>query len=361
MQIMTARNSRHFRRDTVHFADREELDQAMIRDVSRVTWVGVWINIVLAVVKTVGGVLAGSQALLADAVHTLSDLATDAAILVGVRYWSAPADAEHPHGHQKIETLVTMAIGVLLALVGLGMGYESVASLARAAAAGQNAASAGPGGAAAGFSRFALGAALASIVGKELLYRWTAAKGVKLGSSALIANAWHHRSDALSSIPPLLSLAGMEIGRRYGYDLWFLDPVGTIVVCFMLLQAAWDVMRPTLGALVDSSADRKLCSAIRKTVLDTRGVIGAHRIRTRVICSHAVAVDLHVTVDMNLSVARGHAIATDVKNRLLTLEVPDVPMRAVDILVHVEPADPRDAAMPGAGQGGDTMVDWKVR
>lgn len=345
------------RRDTVHFSEPDDLDESSVREVSRVAWVGVWINIVLALLKTAGGLVAGSRALLADAVHTVSDLATDAAILVGVRYWSAPADVDHPHGHRKIETLITMAIGIALALVGLGMGWEAVANLVRAVARGKEGAPEGAAGDA--FSWLAFGAALASIVVKELLYRWTAAKGVRLGSSALIANAWHHRSDALSSIPPLLSIGGAEVGRRLGHDLWFLDPVGTVVVCFMLLQAAWEVTRPTLAALLDSSADRQLCSAIRKTVLATRGVIDAHRIRTRVICSNAVAVDLHVTVDKDLSVERGHAIATDVKNRLLALQVDSVSTRAVDVLVHVEPGDPRDARLPEPDQGGDTMVDWK--
>lgn len=350
---MSSCDSRHLRRDTVHFSGPEYVDQPMIRDISRVTWVGVWVNIVLAVLKGAGGILSGSKVLLADAVHTVSDLATDAAILIGVRYWSAPADAHHPHGHRKIETLITMAIGVALAMVGLGMGYDAVARLVGALGDGSREAAL-TGREAAVWVGFA--AAVASIVAKELLYRWTARKGVALGSSAVVANAWHHRSDAISSIPAVLAIGGEELGAHMGYNLWYLDPLGTVVVCFMLLQAAWEVVQPTLGALLDASADRKICSAIRKTVLSTNGVIDTHRIRTRVICSNAVAVDLHITVDKHLSVERGHAIAMDVRNHILALRPTDS-VRAVDVLVHVEPGDPREQRLPGSDR--DTMVDWK--
>lgn len=351
---MTTRESRHFRRDTVHFAASEGMEQDQVRDVSRVTWVGVFVNIFLAVVKSVGGLLSGSKALVADAVHTVSDLATDIAILVGVRYWSAPADVDHPHGHRKIETLITLAIGIALAAVGVVLGYEAVESLAAAIAGKREAKPATELGI---VFWIGLGAAALSIASKELLYRWTSKQGVKLGSSAVVANAWHHRSDAISSIPPLLSMGGEALGREMGYDLWFLDPVGTVIVCVMLLQAAWDIGEPTLGALLDASADRKLCSAIRETALATKGVISTHRIRTRVICSNAVAVDLHIAVDKYLTVERGHQIAGDVKYRILGLDV-QCGARAVDVMVHVEPADPASTRMP-SGDGRDTMVDWK--
>lgn len=347
MDTRALTDSRH---DTIHFREADP-DADMIRDVSRVTWVGVFINVALAVLKTAAGLMADSKALLADAVHTISDLATDAAVLIGVRYWSAPADSEHPHGHRKIETLITLAIGVALASVGLSMGYDSLATLIA------------PGdrhevSRALDFATWlAFGAAVASIVSKELLYRWTAARGVQLESSALVANAWHHRSDALSSIPPVLSLGGEVIASRLGYNLWYLDAIGTLAVCFMLLQAAWEVMRPTLGTLLDESADRRLCSAIRKTVLDTPGVIGTHRIRTRVIGSNAVAVDLHVTVDKNLRVWEGHSIAAKVKYQLIKLNV-ETASRVVDVLVHIEPSEAgaEESMIPS---GSDTMVDWQ--
>ena len=343
--------------DTVQFFNCETFNAEAVRNISRVTWVGVVMNVTLAVLKAVGGVLGGSTALLADAVHTVSDLATDAAILIGVRYWSAPADADHPHGHRKIETLVTLAIGGALAAVGLGMGYGAVTTLTRAmighigeGVREMNLA-----------SWLALGAAVASIVGKELLYRWTVAKGVELSSSAVVANAWHHRSDAFSSIPPALAIGGEALATRLGYNLWFLDPVGTLVVCVMLLQAAWEVIQPTLGTLLDQSADRKVCSAIRQTILATRGVMGAHRIRTRVIGAKAVAVDLHISVDRELTVREGHEIAATVKYAILGLKLEEN-HRAVDVMVHVEPADAEWDKVPACpAPGSDTLVDWRQR
>lgn len=330
-------------------------DQESVAEVKHVTWVGVFVNVGLAIVKFAGGILAKSNVLMADAVHTLSDLATDMAILIGVRFWSAPPDASHPHGHRKIETLVTLAIGIALALVGIGLGYEAISVLSDAILHGKT-----PASKTAALNWTTLAAmlvALVSIVSKEFLYRWTAGKGKAIGSSALVANAWHHRSDAVSSIPPLVTLGLEFVGSRFGYQLWFLDPIGTVCVCIMLLQAAWEVMEPTFASLLDASADRRLCSDIRKTVLGTDGVIDTHRIRTRVICANAVEVDLHVLVDKALSVERGHAIATSVMDRLLALDALEGP-KIVDVLVHVEPGNPEDKRLPGSEK--NTVVDWKL-
>lgn len=343
------------RDDAVVFSDcGDSGGEDQVREISRVTWVGAAVNVGLAVVKIAGGILGRSNVLLADAAHTLSDLATDAAVLIGVRYWSAPADAGHPHGHHKIETLITMAIGAALAAVGLTLGWDATASLVAVVSEGG---ARPPETGAAGWLAF--GAAMLSIVSKEILYRWTVIKGVRLGSSAVIANAWHHRSDAFSSIPPALALAGQRFGAGYGYNLWFLDPVGTLVVCVMLLQAAAAVVKPTLSALLDASADRKLCSAIRKVVLATPGVIDSHRIRTRLIGPDAVAVDLHIAVDKDLTVLEGHNIAARVKYAILSLDA-DVSSRAVDVLVHVEPAGPEwfGKSLPGDRRA-DTRIDWR--
>ncbi len=341
-------------RDSVHFSKPDADRQTnSVREISRVTWVGVAVNVGLALFKGLAGYWAGSKALIADAVHTVSDLATDCAILVGVRYWSAPADDNHPHGHGKIETLVTLGIGMALAAVGLALGYEAVASLLAVFAKGVSPAVSESLNAA---SLIALMAAFVSIVAKELLYRWTAGEGVRLGSSAVIANAWHHRSDAFSSIPPLLALGGEIVGGWFGYNLWYFDAIGTLVVCVMLLQAAWHVVEPTLGTLLDASADRRLCSTIRRTVLATPGVISTHQVRTRVIGGNAVAVDLHISVDRNLTVAKGHAIAADVKYRLLALGGA-LGAYPVDVLVHVEPGDPEDRRVP-IGEN-DAKTSWR--
>lgn len=286
------------------------------RAVRRVTWIGAAVNVALSAAKLVAGVAGSSQAVVADAVHSLSDLATDVAVLVGVRYWSAPADPTHPHGHQRIETLVTALIGAALAAVAVGIGYNALASLPERHAQ--------PPG------LVALAAALASIVTKEVLYRWTARVGRRVKSPAVIANAWHHRSDALSSIPA--SAAVLMAIVRPGWA--FVDHVGAIIVSLFILQAAWKITRPALEQLVDRGAPEPDRQAIEALVLATAGVRAVHAIRTRYV-GGGLAVDLHILVDPDLTVRAGHAISHDVKARLLA-HGPDV----VDAIVHLEPYEP---------------------
>jgi cation diffusion facilitator family transporter len=157
------------------------------REVRRVTLWGLVVNLGLSAAKFIFGIVGASQALVADGVHSLSDLVTDVAVLVGAGFWSAPADAEHPHGHGRIETLITSAIGIVLGGVGVGLGYRALLSLHEAHASQP------------GWSAFVV--ACLSIVAKEFLYRWTVHVGKRVKSSAAVANAWHHRSDALSSVP----------------------------------------------------------------------------------------------------------------------------------------------------------------
>jgi cation diffusion facilitator family transporter len=299
-----------------------------------VTWVGVWVNLFLIAAKGLAGWWAGSRTLLADAVHSLSDLATDVVVLVGVRYWAAPADAEHPYGHRKIETLVTLIIALSLVLVGLFLTYGALQALAKAAIEPPTEP---PAITAAIWT--ALAVALVSIVSKEILYRWTAAHGAALKSPALVANAWHHRSDALSSIPTAMTIGAGAAGAWQGRNLWFLDPVGTVVVAVMIIAAAWKLARPALATLLDAGVDRKLSAAIRETVVATPGVLSGHNLRTRFLGSDAAEVNLHILVDGGLTVADGHKISADVKYRLLALTVPGLETRIVDVLIHIEPGE----------------------
>lgn len=304
--------------------------------ISRVTWVGAVINILLTTLKALAGFSVGSRALVADAIHSLSDLVTDAAILIGVRFWTAPADHSHPYGHQKIETIVTLVIGLALIAVGFGLGYESAVSLFRNFSGKAEPPALTARGA---LLWLGLSAALVSIVSKEALYRWTLKKGREIGSSALAANAWHHRSDAFSSIPTVISIGGSIIGLNFGYNLWFLDPICAIVVCLMLLKAAADIIKPTFSVLIDASADKELCGAIEDTVLSTPGIVAAHKIRTRYICEDSVAVDLHILVDGALTVTQGHDLAVEVKCKILNLRLDGLVTKAIDVIVHVEPAE----------------------
>ncbi|MDR1535888.1 MAG: cation diffusion facilitator family transporter [Planctomycetota bacterium] len=308
----------------------------LMREVSRTTWAGLGVNFVLAWLKAGAGLASGSRAILADAVHTLSDLASDAIILIGVRYWSAPADAEHPHGHRKIETMVTFALGLFLAAAGVGMGWRAASGLGGLAGTASGGYPGNP--PARPFDPWpVLAAALLSVAAKEALYRWTAARGKRINSRAMIANAWHHRSDAFSSLPPALAAAAeLVLGRNR--DLSFLDDLGTLVVCVLLLQAAWKVVGPSFSTLIDAGADRRLSAAIRGEILATPGVAGAHRIRTRAIGGGGVEVDLHIAVEENLTVRDGHEIAARVKYRILAIP-PSDGMKVVDVMVHVEPTD----------------------
>lgn len=283
------------------------------REVRRVTWVGLVVNLVLSVVKFAGGFLGNSHAVVADAVHSLSDCATDVAILVGVRFWTAPPDENHPHGHQRFETLITTGIGIALASVALGVGWDAVVGLGGPRE--------GPP------SAPALVAAGLSIVTKEWLYRWTAAVGRRVRSSAMTANAWHHRSDAISSIPALLAV-GVALVRP---DWSFVDFAGALVVSVFILQAAWMILKPALDQLVDRAAPPEVRAQVETIVRATSGVRHVHDVRTRYL-GGAIAVDLCVHVDPEITVNAGHDIAEQVRERLLA-EGPDV----VDVVVHIEP------------------------
>ena len=281
--------------------------------VSRVGWVGLLCNLVLAAAKAAAGILGHSQALLADALHSLTDSVTDIAVILGVRYWTAPADEDHPHGHGRIETLITVVIGLAIGAVAIGMGAQAIRGLRH-----------GPEIAPTGI---AFVVALISIVVKEILYRWTARVGREVRSPALVANAWHHRSDAISSIPAAVAVAVTLIDPEWAV----VDRVGAVVVCLLILQASWRILRPSVDQLIDAGAPAADRRRIEELALQVDGVEAAHAVRTRFVGAD-LAVDLHVEVDGGLSVAEGHVIAVAVRRKLLE-EGPNVN----DAVVQIEP------------------------
>ncbi len=297
-------------------------DPERARQVKRVTWGALAANVVISAAKLAAGIFGHSQALVADSVHSMSDSVTDVAVLVGVRYWSAPADANHPHGHRRIETLITAAIGLLLFAVAGGIVYHAIVTLHQEDEGVP------------GWVAFA--AALVSIAGKEGLYRWTAAVGRRIRSPAVVANAWHHRSDGLSSVPAALAVLA---ARLLGPEWVFIDHVGAVVVSLFILRAAWRIVRPALGELVDVGAPREEREQVQRIAEATAGVRAVHKLRTRYSGS-GLEVDLHVKVDPELSVREGHDISEDVKRRLIA-EGPGV----LDVVVHLEPQED--------GPGGD--------
>lgn len=289
-------------------------------EILRITWVGLGINLVLSAGKIICGWLGKSQAILADGVHSLSDLSTDLAILIGARYWSRPADECHPHGHQRIEAVVTVGIAFILAMVAVGIGYHAIATYAMPHAEAPR--------------WIAFVAACCSIVTKEILYQWTMAVAKRIRSSALIANAWHHRSDAWSSIPAAAAVLGTKISPQWT----FLDHIGAVIVSLFILQASWKVAAPAILELTDIGASREkqnLILALAKTI---PGISCVHALRSR-WSGPGLRIDLHLSVPGTLSVEEGHAISERVKELLLA-EGPDV----ADVIVHLEPCPCSHAA-----------------
>jgi cation diffusion facilitator family transporter len=289
---------------------KESESQHLIR---RVTWIGLVINVCLTVLKFAVGLVGKSQAVIADAVHSLSDLVTDFAVLFGVRFWEAPADDEHPYGHHRIQTLITIVIGFSLAFVALGI-------LCNTASAFQRKEALQPGW-------IALLGPFCAIVLKEILYRWTVAVGKKTHSGAVIANAWHHRSDALSSIPAFLSVFLARLNPAWA----FFDPLGAFIVALFILKVSWDIIKPELLELTEHAASARDRGEIERIVDAVSEVKSVHKIRTRKMGS-GILLDLHIEVDAEMSVKDGHLISQRVKRELIE-KGPNV----IDVVVHLEP------------------------
>jgi cation diffusion facilitator family transporter len=281
--------------------------------VRRVTWVGFAVNLVLSGFKLAAGLLGNSAAVVADAVHSLSDCVTDVAVLVGIRYWSRPPDAGHPYGHQRIETLVTAFIGLMLAAAAFGLGWHAIEGLTAERDDPP--------------TLVALVAALSSIIVKEALYHYTRIAGTRVRSSALTVNAWHHRSDALISIPAAAAV-GLAL---FDPTLAFLDHVGELLVAMLVLVAAWKIATPALDQLVDRGASVADTKAIQRLAEAVPGVREVHGLRTR-FSGVGLMVDVHVLVAGSLTVCEGHRIADEVK-RVLVTDGPNVE----DAVIHIEP------------------------
>ena len=281
----------------------------------QVTLVGLIVNLILTVIKIIAGIYGNSQSVVADGIHSLSDSATDIAVLVGLKYWNEPPDLCHPYGHRRIETMVTVVIGLALASAGIFLGSEAVEKFRSG-----------------GYvvpAAVTLAVAVISVVVKELLFRWTYRVGEKLKSSALKANAWHHRSDSFSSIAVALAIGMALINPKWA----ILDPVAALAVGVCIIQAAWKITTPALRELADAGATAEDLKNIEKLVLEVDGVVSVHALRSR-FHGAGLQVDLHIQVDGGLTVKEGHVISGKAKRRLLE-DGPDI----VDVLVHIEPAD----------------------
>jgi cation diffusion facilitator family transporter len=278
---------------------------------SRSTWVSVAVNLALTVVQLVAGVLTRSQGLVADGIHSLSDLVSDFVVLLASHHSRKDADDDHPYGHQRFENAASLALGALLLVVGLGMLWSAVTKLQNPASVPQ-------------VHGVALWVAMAALAAKEGLFRYMLAVAKRVKSSMLVANAWHARSDAASSL-----VVGVGIvGNLAGYPIF--DPIAALIVGFMVSRMGWSFGWDALHDLMDRAVTEEEVAAIRQTLVETPGVSGVHDVRTRKM-GDMIVVDAHIEVDSQLTVEQGHDIAVEARHRVLQRH------RVLNLMTHVDP------------------------
>ncbi|WP_280216376.1 cation diffusion facilitator family transporter [Bacteroides fragilis] len=288
------------------------------KGIYKVTIVGSIVNFLLLVFKFFAGIAGHSAAMLADAVHSLSDFITDIVVIVFVRIAGKPEDKGHDYGHGKYETLATAIIGLLLLCVGFGIFWNGASSIYTFLRGGQLESP----------SVVALVAALVSIVSKEILYQYTVIQGKKLNSQAVIANAWHHRSDALSSIGTAIGIGGAILLG----DHWrVLDPVAAVVVSFFIMKVSVRLLIPCVDELLEKSLPEDVEKEIEQTVLSFPGVSQPHHLRTRRIGNY-YAIELHVRMDGKITLEEAHSTATAIENKLKEMFG-----KGTHVGIHVEP------------------------
>jgi len=279
----------------------------------KVTLVGTASNLLLSIIKLIGGIIGNSAALVADAVHSISDLLTDVIVLITLKIGQKPKDDNHPYGHGKVESLGTTAIGFFVISAGLGLAYEAWDII-------QSGAPRSP-------ELLAAGIALISIFIKEWLFRYTRSVGKKSSSSILLANAWHHRSDAISSIAALIGI----IGSMAGFPV--LDPIAAAMVSFMIIKVGYELTLGGFRDLMDTALNEKDTQKLQTTIDDISGVIKSHDLRTRKI-GEGILMDVHIQVDSDLTVTEGHEVGERVRRQLIK-NYPNTQ----DVLVHVDSYD----------------------
>ena len=296
----------------------ETIDSAREKGIYKITIIGSVVNFLLLVFKFIAGILGHSAAMLADAVHSLSDFITDVIVIVFVRISNKPKDKGHDYGHGKYETLATAIIGLVLMCVGFGIFWNGASTIYDFLHGKQLEA---PG-------MLALIAAIVSIVFKEVLYQYTVIKGKKLNSKAVIANAWHHRSDAFSSIGTAVGIGGaILLGDRWRV----LDPIAAVIVSFFIIKVAIQLLIPCVDELLEKSLPDDVEREIEQTVLSFPGVSQPHNLRTRRIGNH-YAIEVHVRMDGNITLKEAHQVATAIEAKLR-----EQFGRDTHIGIHVEP------------------------
>ena len=279
----------------------------------KVTLIGTASNLILSIIKFAGGIIGHSAAMIADATHSVSDLLTDMIVLIMFKVGQKPKDEDHPYGHGKAETLGTTVVGFIIISVGIGLAYEAWEMIQS------------------GISRIpeplAAGTALISIFIKEWLFRYTRSVGEKSNNSLLLANAWHHRSDAISSIAALVGI----IGAMLGFPA--LDPIAATMVAFMIMKVGYELTLGGFRDLMDTALDEKDTRNIQVAIDNISGVLKSHDLRTRKIGGE-ILMDVHIQVDSDLTVTEGHEVAERVRRQLIK-NYPNTQ----DVLVHVDGYD----------------------
>lgn len=281
---------------------------------SRSTWISVCVNLLLTGLQVLVGVLAKSQGLIADGVHSLSDLVADFLVLFVSAHSKREADEGHPYGHHRFENAASLALGILLLIVGLGMLWSAVGKLRRPEEIAR-------------VHVVALWVAGAALVAKEGLFRYMLAAAKRVKSGMLVANAWHARSDAASSL-----VVGVGIvGNLLGYPI--LDPIAALIVGAMIVKMGWEFGWDALHDLMDRAVDETEAAKIRETICETPGVRGVHDLRTRKM-GDMIIVDAHLQIDADKTVAEGHDIAVEARRRVMQRH------RVLNLMTHVDPWRP---------------------
>jgi cation diffusion facilitator family transporter len=279
--------------------------------VKRSTWISVAVNLLLTTTQVFAGIVSGSQGLLADGVHSLSDLVSDFVVLFATHHSSKDADEDHHYGHHRYENAASMVLGILLLVVGVGMISAAILKLKNPEAIPA-------------VQSVALWVAVAALATKEGLFRYMMAVAQKVRSSLLVANAWHARSDAASSLVVGVGIVGNLMG------LPLLDPIAALVVGVMIGKMGWTFAWNAIHALTDRAATQDETEKIRQEILGTPGVLGLHDLRTRK-AGDLLLVDAHLEVDDNLSVRQGHDIALDARQRVMKEHA------VLNMMTHVDP------------------------
>lgn len=270
---------------------------------NKITWIGFFSNLILTSFKLIAGIIGNSAAMIADAIHSLSDFATDIVVLVSFRIVSKPPDENHNYGHGKFETLATTIIGVALFFVGAGILYSGGENVYSFIILKKNPESPGI---------IALIAALISIITKESLYRFTVIIGKEIQSQAVIANAWHHRSDAFSSIGTFLGIGGAIL---LGHNWRILDPIAAIIVSIFILKTAYDISIGSIKELLEESLDDNTNKNILKIIENVEDVKSPHELKTRRV-GNKIIIDIHIKVKNALNIVEAHNINNEIEAQI---------------------------------------------